>query len=46
MHIRLHKRIDGSAVPIKSYAAQAEKLPFADDTFDAIVATLVFLYHS
>ncbi|WP_053220280.1 class I SAM-dependent methyltransferase [Virgibacillus senegalensis] len=31
-----------SGVPIKLHEAKAEKLPFADNTFDTVVATLVF----
>ncbi|MEN1969072.1 class I SAM-dependent methyltransferase [Lentibacillus sp. N15] len=29
-------------VPIRTHLAQAEELPFADNTFDTVVATLVF----
>ena len=36
------KRIKKSYVPIELHSASAEALPFADDTFDTVVATLVF----
>ncbi|WP_211653390.1 class I SAM-dependent methyltransferase [Planococcus alpniumensis] len=36
------KRIRQSKTPIRTYKAVAEKLPFADETFDTVVATLVF----
>lgn len=36
------KRIRKSKTPIYTYEAAAEKLPFPDDSFDTVVATLVF----
>lgn len=36
------KRIKKSRIPIHLYQAKAEQLPFADDSFDSVVATLVF----
>lgn len=36
------KRIRQSKTPIRTYEAVAEQLPFADETFDTVVATLVF----
>ena len=36
------KRIRTALVPINMYIAKAEDLPFDDDTFDTVVATLVF----
>lgn len=36
------KRGKKAHVPITLYEASAESLPFADDTFDTVVATLVF----
>ncbi|UOQ94010.1 class I SAM-dependent methyltransferase [Halobacillus shinanisalinarum] len=36
------KRIKQSQVRIQTYSVQAEKLPFDDNTFDSVVATLVF----
>lgn len=35
-------RAEKAKVHIKTYGAKAEQLPFAADTFDAVVATLVF----
>ncbi|QMT18141.1 class I SAM-dependent methyltransferase [Planococcus maritimus] len=35
-------RIRKSKTPIRTYEAVAEKLPFADNCFDTVVATLVF----
>lgn len=37
-----HKRIEAAHVPITLTQAPAEALPFADETFDCAVATLVF----
>ncbi|MDQ0427373.1 ubiquinone/menaquinone biosynthesis C-methylase UbiE [Planomicrobium stackebrandtii] len=36
------KRIRKSRIPIRLYQAKAEQLPFADNSFDSVVATLVF----
>ncbi|TWT07885.1 class I SAM-dependent methyltransferase [Planococcus sp. CPCC 101016] len=36
------KRIKKSPIPIFTYQAIAEELPFPDNTFDSVVATLVF----
>ena len=36
------KRGRNAHVPITLYEANAEKLPFADDAFDTVIATLVF----
>ncbi|WP_163539785.1 class I SAM-dependent methyltransferase [Gracilibacillus sp. YIM 98692] len=36
------KRQWETKTPIKTYLVQAEKLPFSDNTFDSVVATLVF----
>lgn len=35
-------RAKGAKVPIQTYEAKAEGLPFADNVFDEVVATLVF----
>ncbi|MFC4560080.1 class I SAM-dependent methyltransferase [Virgibacillus kekensis] len=35
-------RVDDASIPIQTYTAGAEKLPFDDNTFDSVVATLVF----
>ncbi|ASK62783.1 SAM-dependent methyltransferase [Virgibacillus phasianinus] len=37
-----HKSIRNSKVSIRLHQVNAEKLPFADNTFDSVVATLVF----
>ncbi|WP_407270627.1 class I SAM-dependent methyltransferase [Radiobacillus sp. PE A8.2] len=42
MKERALKWIKGSRIPIQTYLVKAEKLPFADNTFDSVVATLVF----
>ena len=42
MSIRGVKRMKKAYVPIKLYEVSAEALPFDDDTFDTVVATLVF----
>lgn len=36
------KRIKKIRIPIRLYQAKAEQLPFADNSFDSVVATLVF----
>lgn len=36
------KYISSSPIPIQTYSAVAEKLPFDDNTYDSVVATLVF----
>ncbi|MCE7794450.1 class I SAM-dependent methyltransferase [Salipaludibacillus sp. CUR1] len=36
------KRIKAAQVPIEAIQADAQKLPFSDDSFDMIVGTLVF----
>lgn len=36
------KRIKRSRIPIFTYQAKAEQLPFAENSFDSVVATLVF----
>ncbi|WJY27590.1 class I SAM-dependent methyltransferase [Sporosarcina trichiuri] len=42
MAARAEKKLQDARVPIRLSAASAEKLPFPDDTFDTVVATLVF----
>lgn len=42
MKERALKRMERSRIPIQTYLVKAEKLPFADNTFDSVVATLVF----
>ena len=42
MSKRSYKRIKRSRIPIQTYLVKAEKLPFPDNTFDSVVATLVF----
>ncbi|MDR8414806.1 class I SAM-dependent methyltransferase [Nonomuraea sp. 3-1Str] len=41
MRRRLRARPAGAAVPVRVLAARGERLPFADASFDAVVATLV-----
>ncbi|WP_204498121.1 class I SAM-dependent methyltransferase [Aquibacillus albus] len=36
------KRQRKAKIPIQTYLVSAEKLPFSDNTFDSVVATLVF----
>lgn len=42
MSKRAMQRTTKSNFPIQSYLVTAEELPFANDTFDSVVATLVF----
>lgn len=42
MRKRSLQRAAEAKVPIRTYAAKAEALPFGDDVFDSVVATLVF----
>ena len=42
MRKRSLQRAAKAKVPIRTYAAKAEALPFGDDVFDSVVATLVF----
>lgn len=42
MRDRGEKRLTQANVPITVFDAVAESLPFADDTFDTVIATLVF----
>ncbi|WP_019412959.1 class I SAM-dependent methyltransferase [Paenisporosarcina sp. TG20] len=42
MSKRSGKRIRESSIPIRTYLLKAEKLPFPENTFDSVVATLVF----
>lgn len=42
MRKRSLQRAAAVKVPIRTYAAKAEALPFGDDVFDSVVATLVF----
>lgn len=42
MNKRSAAKIQQAAVPIEIVQASAEELPFADNTFDTVVATLVF----
>lgn len=42
MSERSLKHIKNSRIPIKTFLIGAEKLPFGDNTFDSVVATLVF----
>lgn len=42
MRKRSLQRAAKAKVPIRTYAAKAEALPFGDDIFDSVVATLVF----
>src|SRR5262249_6347842 len=38
---RLDVRIDGQSPPVQAVRARAEALPFADDSFDTVVSSLV-----
>lgn len=42
MAVQAQKKLPEAHVPIRLSAASAEELPFPDDTFDTVVATLVF----
>lgn len=42
MKERALKRMEETSIPIQIYQVKAERLPFADNTFDSVVATLVF----
>ncbi|MFZ3580140.1 class I SAM-dependent methyltransferase [Virgibacillus sp. DJP39] len=42
MRQQSYKNVRNSHVPIQTYSVKAEKLPFADNSFDSVVATLVF----
>lgn len=42
MSKRADERLRSAQVPIQVHESGAESLPFADDTFDTVVATLVF----
>ncbi|WP_449355698.1 class I SAM-dependent methyltransferase [Virgibacillus natechei] len=42
MKERALKRTERARISIQTYLVKAEKLPFADNTFDSVVATLVF----
>ena len=42
MRKRSLQRAAEAKVPIRTYAAKAEALPFGDNVFDSVVATLVF----
>lgn len=39
---RARELINSTSIPIQTYLAKAEKLPFEANTFDSVVATLVF----
>ncbi|WP_330583161.1 class I SAM-dependent methyltransferase [Sporosarcina cascadiensis] len=39
---RAVKRMKNTSVPVELYETTAESLPFADNTFDTVIATLVF----
>lgn len=42
MRQRALEFVNSSPISIQTYSAKAENLPFEDDTFDSVVATLVF----
>ncbi|GKV64718.1 MULTISPECIES: class I SAM-dependent methyltransferase [unclassified Sporosarcina] len=42
MNKRAFKRIKDTSVPVEVHETTAESLPFADNTFDTVIATLVF----
>jgi len=42
MQERALKKVRSSLVPIRMYMGDAEELPFPDNSFDSVIATLVF----
>ncbi|WP_301108082.1 class I SAM-dependent methyltransferase [Sporosarcina sp.] len=42
MSKRAFKRMKSTSVPVELHETTAESLPFADNTFDTVIATLVF----
>jgi len=42
MQERALKKVRRSLVPIRMYTSNAEELPFPDNSFDSVIATLVF----